>query len=102
MVLLIIPKSLAFCIAFVRDYTLIVPLRFVNILTEMPKISDTSNVVDMSRVLEGLAWAGWEFSVEDVITLSLYLTRHSKKLGDCVLDLSKSLTPLLVIYVRDS
>lgn len=51
------------------------------------------NVVDMSRVLEELNQEGLEFSEEDVMALSPYLTRHIKRFGEYVLDLSKEPAP---------
>lgn len=51
------------------------------------------NVVDMSRVLEELARDGLEFSEEDVMALSPYLTRHIKRFGDYVLDITKEPPP---------
>jgi TnpA family transposase len=47
------------------------------------------NVVDMSRILAQLAEEGLEFGDEEVMALSPYLTRHIKRFGDYVLDLSK-------------
>jgi hypothetical protein len=47
------------------------------------------NVVDMSQVLKELASEGLEFNREDLEALSPYLTRHIKRFGEYVLDLSK-------------
>ena len=51
------------------------------------------NVVDMSRVLKNLAVEGLEFNQEDLEALSPYLTRHIKRFGEYVLDLSKMPDP---------
>jgi len=46
------------------------------------------NVVDMSRVLKKLAAEGLDFNREDLEALSPYITRHIKRFGEYVLDLS--------------
>jgi len=52
------------------------------------------NVVDMSNGLHRLALDGHRVAKEDVATLSPYLTRHVKRFGDYVIDLSTVPHPL--------
>ena len=52
------------------------------------------NVVDLSRTLQTLKEEGHPVSREDMAVLSPYLTRHIKRFGDYVLDLSKEPDPL--------
>ena len=52
------------------------------------------NVVDLSRTLQILKEEGYPVSREDMAALSPYLTRHIKRFGDYVLDLSKEPDPL--------
>jgi TnpA family transposase len=52
------------------------------------------NVVDLSRTLQTLKVEGHSISREDMAALSPYLTRHLKRFGDYVLDLSKEPEPL--------
>jgi hypothetical protein len=45
------------------------------------------NVVDMTFILWDLIKEGYEFSREDLVILSPYLTRHIKRFGDYLIDL---------------
>ena len=52
------------------------------------------NVVDLSKTLQILKGEGHSVSREDMAALSPYLTRHIKRFGDYILDLSKEPEPL--------
>jgi len=52
------------------------------------------NVVDTTQILRDLASEGYTLSREAVVALSPYLTRHIKRFGDYVLDLSARPDPL--------
>jgi len=52
------------------------------------------NVVDMTYTLRELAQEGYEVTRANIAVLSPYLTRHIKRFGDYVLDLSNVPQPL--------
>src|SRR5262245_25073714 len=52
------------------------------------------NVIDVSRILHELMAEGYSVKREDVAALSPYLSRHIKRFGDYVIDLSVIPQPL--------
>ena len=56
------------------------------------------NVIDQTRIIEKLMDAGFQITMEDLKTLSPYLTKHIKRFGDYIVDLSQIPPPLELEY----
>ena len=56
------------------------------------------NVIDQTRIIKDLMNEGFQVKSEDLKTLSPYLTKHVKRFGDYVVDLSEIPPPLDIEY----
>lgn len=56
------------------------------------------NVIDQTRIIEKLIRDGFEMTAEDLKALSPYLTKHIKRFGDYVVDMSQIPPPLEIEY----
>lgn len=56
------------------------------------------NVIDQTRIIESLMKDGFQITAEDLKTLSPYLTKHIKRFGDYIIDLSQIPPPLEIEY----
>ncbi len=56
------------------------------------------NVIDQTRIIKDLMNEGFQVKSEDLKTLSPYLTKHIKRFGDYVVDLSEIPPPLDIEY----
>lgn len=52
------------------------------------------NVVDITMILWQLKREGYQFSREDLVMLSPYMTKHLKRFGDYLIDLKKIPQPI--------
>ncbi|MEH7481785.1 Tn3 family transposase [Neobacillus drentensis] len=52
------------------------------------------NVCDITLILWELSKEGYEFLKEDIVMLSLYLTRHIKRFGEHMIDLENVPQPI--------
>ena len=56
------------------------------------------NVIDQTRIIDSLIREGFEIKAEDLKALSPYLTKHIKRFGDYVVDMSQIPPPLEIEY----
>lgn len=56
------------------------------------------NVIDQTRIIEKLIREGFEVKPEDLKALSPYLTKHIKRFGDYIVDMSEIPPPLEIEY----
>lgn len=56
------------------------------------------NVIDQTRIIKALMDHGFPVMADDLKSLSPYLTKHVKRFGDYVVDLSEVPPPLNIEY----